>query len=98
MSIKLHIERLVLDGIALAPAQRPLLQAAVEAELARLLAEGGMHAGIGSGIHVPSLRAAPIQMDDAGEPAALGAQIARAVYGSFGAPDSGRASTGEHGR
>jgi hypothetical protein len=37
MNISVHIERLVLDGLFVSHGQRPLLQAAVEAELTRLL-------------------------------------------------------------
>ena len=35
MNIKLHIERLVLDGVNIAPGQRHLLQASVTTELTR---------------------------------------------------------------
>ncbi len=42
MNINLHIERLVLDGITLSPGESPLLKAAVEAELTRLLMSGGV--------------------------------------------------------
>ena len=48
MNIKLHIERLVLDGLPVTRSQGPLVQAAMEAELARLMAEGGL-AGAGIG-------------------------------------------------
>ena len=42
MNINVAIERLVLDGIDVPYHQRSLLQAAVEGELARLLADGGL--------------------------------------------------------
>src|SRR3712207_1240881 len=93
-SIHIHIERLVLDGIALPHAQRPLLQAALEAELARLLAERGLADGLASGIQVPSLRSSAIPLAHPGEPARLGAQIAQSVYGSLGASTSGTPPTG----
>jgi hypothetical protein len=41
-NIQIYIDRLILDGISVPHSQRPLLQAAVEAELGRLLAEGGI--------------------------------------------------------
>ncbi|GAB4205449.1 MAG: hypothetical protein OHK0022_31550 [Roseiflexaceae bacterium] len=98
MHVTLHIERLVLEGLPLDPAQRPLLQAAVEAELARLLAEDGTPDMLAAGLHVHSLRAAPIQIDGAGGPAAMGAQIARSVYGSFGVTTSSMPTAGEQGQ
>lgn len=98
MPITLHIERIILDGIDLAPAQRPLLQAALETELERLLAEGGDLASLAAGLHVHALRAAPIRLDGTGEPAALGAQIARSVYGSFGEIAGDRPASGEEQR
>ena len=54
MNVKLHIDRLVLDGIDLETAQRPVLQAAVEAELGRLLAEGGVGESWAAGGAVPA--------------------------------------------
>jgi hypothetical protein len=38
---------------------------------------------------VPALPAGAIQLDGTGEPAALGRQIAQAVYGSFGSGGGG---------
>lgn len=84
MSIKLHIDRLVLDGIDLGPAQRPHLQAAVAAELGRLLAEGGIGADLAAGGMVPSVKANGFEMSGEGGPARLGRQIARSVYGGIG--------------
>ncbi|HEX6899538.1 MAG TPA: hypothetical protein VF789_07495 [Thermoanaerobaculia bacterium] len=84
MKINLHIDRLVLEGIDLPHAQRPVLQAAVEAELGRLLAEGGVGPDLASGIAVPSVRAAGIEMGADGSPQQLGTQIARSVYGGIG--------------
>ncbi len=83
MNINLHIERLVLEGIDLDPAQRPILQAAVEAELSRLLAEGGV-GSLAAGGAVPSVKAEGFQMGGDGNPSALGRQIAGAVYGGIG--------------
>jgi hypothetical protein len=81
--IDLHIDRLVLDGIDLDHAQRPLLQAAVEAELGRLLAEGGLGA-LAAGGAVPSVKAGGFEMSGEGSPAQLGKQIAGSVYGGIG--------------
>lgn len=93
--IQVHIERLILEGIPLEPAQRPLLQAAVEAELARLLAEGGLAAGFLSGGAVPAVRAGAIELGSTQGPVQLGQQIARAVYGGIGQPEIGMVNGGE---
>ena len=84
MNIQVHIERLILDGVAVAPGERPRLQAAVETELARRLAEGGLSPALLGGRAVPAVRGGNIQL--AGEPdtAGLGRQIARAAYGGIG--------------
>lgn len=83
MNVNLRIERLVLDGIDLEPAHRPLLQAALEAELGRLIAEGGV-GGLAAGGAVPALKAGGFEMSGDGNPSQLGRQIAGAVYGGIG--------------
>jgi hypothetical protein len=82
-TIALHIERLVLDGFALGPGQERLVRAALEAELGRLLAAGGLAAGLAGGGAVPALRVAPLRAAG-GDAAGLGRQVARAVYGGLG--------------
>lgn len=42
MKISVHVERLVLEGLPVSVSERPLLQAAIEAELTRLLRNGGL--------------------------------------------------------
>ena len=83
MNVNLHIERLVLDGIDVEPAQRPVLQAALEAELGRLIGEGGVGA-LAAGGAVPSVKTERFQMSGDGNPSRLGRQIAGAVYGGIG--------------
>jgi hypothetical protein len=84
MNINVNIERLILDGISVSHAQRPLLQAAVEAELGRLLAEGGLGTELRSGGAVPSVPATAIQLSPDGNPTQWGQQIAQSVYGGIG--------------
>lgn len=84
MNVSLHIERLILDGIDIGPAQRPLLQEALQAELGRLLTEGGIGDGWADGGAVPSVRAGGFQMSGEGNPVQLGRQIAGSVYGGIG--------------
>jgi hypothetical protein len=74
MDINLHIERLVLDGLPIRRSQGALVQAAVEAELAHLLAEGGLASSLQSG------GAVPMQLAEEAKPAQIGRQIARAVH------------------
>jgi len=83
MNIKLHIERLVLEGLPVGQSQGPLVQAAVEAELSRLLAEGDLAAELAEGGAVPSVPADSIKLAG-GSPSEMGRQIARSVYGGIG--------------
>ncbi len=84
MNVNLHIERLVLDGIEVEPAGRPVLQAALAAELGRLLAQGGVGPALAAGGAVPALRADGFQLSGTPNPRHLGRQIARAVFGGIG--------------
>lgn len=84
MNINVNIERLVLEGVSVPPSQRPLLQAAVEAELGRLLTAEGLGAGLRSGGVVPRVSAGTIQLSPESNPTQLGQQIAQAVYGGIG--------------
>jgi hypothetical protein len=82
--LHLHIERVVLDGIDLDPADRPALQAALAAELGRCLAQaGGLGPALAAGGAQPALRAPGFQLAPATGPARLGRQIARAVHGGL---------------
>lgn len=84
MNVTIQIDRLILEGISLTPAQTPLLQAAVEAELAHLVAVGGLSSELLTGGAAPLLRAGNIQLISESAPAQLGQQIAQAVYSSIG--------------
>jgi hypothetical protein len=84
MNITIHIERLILDGLPVATHQGPLVQAAVEAELTRLLASGGLSDTLQSGGALYNLRTAGIHLANDGSPVRLGEQIAGAVYGGIG--------------
>ena len=81
MDIHVNIDRLVLEGIMVSPGERPLLQAAVESELVRLLTEGGL--SWQTGIALPQVPAAPIQLKSENNPTGLSEQIAQAVYGGM---------------
>lgn len=83
MNVNLHIERLILDGIDIEPAHRPILQAALERELGRLIARGGVGPELVAGGAVPSVKGG-FELSGTGNPRQLGRQIARAVYGGIG--------------
>ena len=83
MTIELRIDRLVLEGLPLSAAQGALVQRAVEQELARLLAEGGLAESWHGGA-LPLVQAAGITLAPGGSPAEMGAQIARSIYSGLG--------------
>jgi hypothetical protein len=83
-NITISIERLILDGLPLTHAQHPLLQAAIETELARLLAADGLAHDLQSGGAFPRVPGGNIQLSGHDTPAHLGQQIARAVHSSIG--------------
>jgi hypothetical protein len=80
MNVRLHIERLVIEGIDVP--NRKALQAAVEGELGRLIGEGGLGA---NGLESERVVQAPmISVASNPHPANLGRAIAGAVYGGVG--------------
>jgi hypothetical protein len=83
MSIKLHIDRLILEGLPVSSAQGPRVRAAVEAELVRLLATGGLSPDLRA-VAIPHVRAGNLQFSAESRPAQLGKEIARSVYGGIG--------------
>jgi hypothetical protein len=84
MNIHVHIDRLVLDGLPLAPADGQRVQAAFEAELGRLLAAEGPRSHLRVGGMVPSLPAGDLRLAHQSDPASLGHQLAGAVYEGIG--------------
>jgi hypothetical protein len=84
MNIELHIDRIVLYGLQVAPRDRAHLQAAIETELSRLLAAGGLRSEFLSGGAMRSLGAGEIQVTNNMSPLHLGNRIAQAVHGGVG--------------
>lgn len=81
MKIELHIERLVLDGVGFERGRTAQLQAAVAAELTRLLSERGLptlQAGA-----VPRVDARDVALAPAAHPVHAGHQIARSVFAAI---------------
>ena len=69
MNIELHIERLVLDGLPLGALDAVRVRAAVEAELSRLLTEGGIGSAWLAGGAVPSLHVGDVSLQAGAAPA-----------------------------
>lgn len=90
MNIELHIERLVLDGLQVEYGGHADLQAAVEAELTRLLVANGLRADLLSGGAVRSLGGGEIRLTSQTPPARLGNHIAQAVHRVIGAESTGQ--------
>ena len=84
MTIKLHIERLVLDGLPIARRHGPCVQAAIEAELGRSLAGRALAVDGGSGPGAAAGRANTIHLPVTGDPALVGTRIAQAIRRSLG--------------
>lgn len=94
MRIELHIERVVLEDLGLAPGSRDALEAALRAELGRLLETGAFvrsqaQNGLRGGA-VRSVRGAPLVLPEGaahgqgGYAGMLGARIAGSIAGSLG--------------
>lgn len=85
MSVAVHIDRLILDGLAVLPGSPGAIGAHVERELSRLLARGGVRAELERGGAVATLRGGMVDLAHAREARVLGRQVARAVYRGIGA-------------
>lgn len=81
MKVELHVEELLLHGFS--PADRARVGAAVERELARLLAERGLPPGLAQGGEFPDLQGGSFRAAAGAPPEAVGAQVARAIYGGL---------------
>ena len=85
MNVNVHIERLILDGLPASYADGSSIGAAVETELARLLATGGLVSSLQTG-GAWANRPAPAIHLSTGKPSQIGGQIAKAIYGSLTPP------------
>ncbi len=84
MSIELHIERLVLDGIDIPPGHGERLRAAVSAELTRLLRDGGLASPVLRAGTVDRLRVPSVRLPVPGTAADLGRFVGGAIYEGLG--------------
>ncbi len=79
--VELHIEELVLYGLA--PADRHRLAEAVRRELTRLLTEQGVPPRLSRGGEVTQLDGGSFHAEPGLRAEAAGARVARAVYGGL---------------
>lgn len=84
MSIRLHIDQLLLDGVAIPVSQQPALQAAVEAELSRLLTTHGLAPSLLQGGEIAPLQGPVMEIAPDTPPTQLGTQIAQAAFRRIG--------------
>ena len=82
MTIKIHIERVILDGMEVEHAR--LLRRKLEQELSRQLRQGSLSPEFRGGGAVPSVKGGTIEIGRRQPAAKLGTQIARAVYAGIG--------------
>lgn len=82
MRIRLHIERLVLDGV---PAGQPqVLRRAIESELAHKLGETGLAQQFRAPVAIPRISGGHIQIGGNADTSRLGRQIADGVCRGIG--------------
>lgn len=79
MNVELHIEELVLHGFP----QDHLIGEAVERELSRLFTERGVPPSLARGGDLPHLDAGAFQINPELGAEAVGARIARSLYGGL---------------
>jgi hypothetical protein len=79
--IELHIDELVLHGIA--PGDRHRVAGAVQQELTRLFAEQGLPAALSGEFEVERLNAGDFVAGPGVDAATIGRRVARAVYGGM---------------
>jgi hypothetical protein len=80
-AIELRIEELVLYGFS--PADRLRIAAALEGELARLLAERGLPQGLADGAGRDAIDAGSFVRGPLATPVSIGGEVAHAVYGGL---------------
>lgn len=83
MPIALHIERLIVEGMAMSPAERRVFSESLRAELTQLLANG-LAPQLRQGIATPSLNAPQVSITNPFDARRAGESIAQAIYGGIG--------------
>ena len=82
-NVELHIEELVFHGFP--PGERHLIGQAVERELARLFAEGGVPPSLARDGEIGHLDGGDFEVRSGFGTEAIGARVARAIHGGLSA-------------
>jgi hypothetical protein len=82
VKVNLHIEELVLHGFN--PGDRHRIGDAVERELTRLIAEGGMPPSLAQAGAVDRIDAGKVEIAPGSRAENVGMKVAKAAYGGFG--------------
>ena len=80
-NVELQIDELILHGLPYG--QRNRIAEAVEAELQRLVDEGGLPPTLAAGGRLPQVQVDDLQVAAGAKPGAVGAQIAGSIYSSL---------------
>jgi hypothetical protein len=83
MSVNLHIERLVLDGLPVDARDGARVEAAVRAELVGRMAESGVPAGLKTGFNKSRILAPMLRLNSSFHAKEIGTQIGAGIYSAF---------------
>ena len=83
MTMRIHIDRLSLEGFLYSPREIAQLESALSAELTRRLSVSGISKELLNGGTVDSVSAASVSLPQKPSPAQSGRAIARAVHGGI---------------
>ncbi len=83
MNIRLHIERVVVEGMGLTSVEAASVLTAMEAELSALLAAGGVNPSFQSDTALASISVGAIGVEAGSGADALGRRVAGALYGGI---------------
>ena len=89
MSVHVHIERLIVEGLPVDSGDGTRIGAAVERELARLLKAGGLGCELRVGGSQARVRGGTVTLAARTPPTSLGVGIARAIHEGIGEPVRG---------
>jgi len=83
MEVRVHIDRLIVDGPIMGRAERNRLAEALSRELGRLITENGLPLAMAGGLAVPVALGGPLNGFPT-DPGAYGRALAGAVYAGLG--------------
>jgi hypothetical protein len=95
MTIHLHINQISIQGLDIPRHQRPQLQAALEAELGRLLTTQGIPPGLRHGVDISRLPG--LTLTGKPSPTQVGQQAAQLIYNHLGGTNLGSGTTQSQG-